>query len=114
MHVLICELVRKYVGDAKIKNENSLELIIELDVKDSQKLPDLAFAMDSNKQELGFSSFGFSKTTIEDVFLKIGDDRIKDPKLLPTKSFYLENEVSNSNKLTGMDKINFLMVQVPE
>ena len=101
----ICELVKKYVGEAKIKNENSLELIIELDVKDSQKLPDLAFAMDSNKKELGFSSFGFSKTTIEDVFLKIGDDRIKDPKLLPSKNFYLENEITNTDKLTGLELI---------
>ena len=101
----ICELVRKYISDAKIKNENSLELIIELDVKDSQKLPDLAFAMDSKKQDLGFSSFGFSKTTIEDVFLKIGDDRVKDPNLMPSKSFYLDNVVSNSNKLTGFELI---------
>ena len=87
--------------DAKIKNENSLELIIELDVKDTQKLPDLAFAMESQKKELGFLNFGFSKTTIEDVFLRIGDDRVKESTLLPTKSFYLDNEVSNKDKLTG-------------
>ena len=73
----ILKLVRKIVPETKIKNENSLEIIMELDIDNTEKLPALAEQLDKSRKELGYSSFGFSKTTIEDVFLKIEESKDK-------------------------------------
>ena len=73
----ILKLVQKHAPTSKIKNENSLEIIIEMDLSGTSKLPDLAQDLDKNRENLGYSSFGFSRTTIEDVFLKVGEGRDK-------------------------------------
>ena len=96
----ILKLVRKIVTESKIKNENSLEIIIELDIHNSEKLPALAEQLDKSRKELGYSSFGFSKTTIEDVFLKIGEGRDKHGLTEPDE-VYQQYQVSDIPKVKG-------------
>ena len=96
----ILKLVRKIVTESKIKNENSLEVIIELDIHNSEKLPALAEQLDKSRKELGYSSFGFSKTTIEDVFLKIGEGRDKHGLTEPDE-VYQQYQVTDIPKVKG-------------
>ena len=103
----ILQLVQKHVKNANIKNENSLEIIIELDIKKSDVIPPLASALDSSRESLGYSSFGFSKTTIEDVFLRVGEGRDKHAALDHAKAdkLYKEYEVSKVAKVSGSEML---------
>ena len=92
--------IRQIVAESKIKNENSLEIIIELDIQNSEKLPALAEHLDKSRNELGYSSFGFSRTTIEDVFLKVGEGRDKHGLTKPDEAHQLY-KVSDIPKVTG-------------
>ena len=96
----ILKLVRRFVTESRIKNENSLEVIMELDIQKSDKLPALAEQLDKSRKELGYTSFGFSKTTIEDVFLKIGEGRDKHGLTEPDE-VYKQYQVSDIPKVKG-------------
>ena len=100
----ILNLVKKYAPTSKIKNENSLEIIIEMDLPGTTKLPDLAQDLDKNRGNLGYSSFGFSKTTIEDVFLKVGEGRDKHINIDEEGSnVYNEHSVTSIPKVRGKE-----------
>ena len=98
----IVDLVASHVPTSKLKNENSLEVIIELDIPDAGSLPPLATALDKSKAEVGFSSFGFSKTTIEDVFLRVGEERDRHESVqVDEKKMYEDINVSDQRKVKG-------------
>ena len=100
----ILKLVQKHAPTSKIKNENSLEIIIEMDLSGTSKLPDLAQDLDKNRENLGYSSFGFSRTTIEDVFLKVGEGRDKHINIDDVGSnVYNEYSVTNIPKVKGTE-----------
>ena len=100
--------VKKHVESSRLKNVNSLELIIELSVPNSEKMAPLAEELDRSKDKLGFSSFGFSKTTIEDVFLKVGEGRDKHAALDGTGSVvdvYQDYQVAEVPKVSGSEML---------
>lgn len=98
----IVDLVSSHVATSKLKNENSLEVIIELDIPNAGSLPTLATALDKSKAEIGFSSFGFSKTTIEDVFLRVGEERDRHQTVVvDEKKMYEDINVSDQQKVKG-------------
>ena len=101
----ILQLVQKHISTSKIKNENSLEIIIELDITGSEKLAALAQEMDKSRDKLGYSSFGFSKTTIEDVFLKVGEGRDKHIGIQEADNIYNEYQVSDIQKVKGSEML---------
>ena len=71
----VLSLVQKYVSRAEVRTDNVGEMNLSLDVAKTEVLPDLAQALDANRTRLGFLNFGFSKTTMEDVFLKVGEEK---------------------------------------
>ena len=79
---------------------------MELDIKKSDLIPPLASALE-NHRHLGYTSFGFSKTTIEDVFLRVGEGRDKHVAHDHTKadSLYKEYEVSDVSKVRGFEML---------
>ena len=100
--------MKKHVENSRVKNVNSLELIIELNVANSEKMAPLAEELDKSKEKLGFSSFGFSKTTIEDVFLKVGEGRDKHATLSGTEAagdVYQEYQVAEVPKVSGSEML---------
>ena len=100
--------MKKHVENSRVKNVNSLELIIELNVANSAKMAPLAEELDKSKVKLGFSSFGFSKTTIEDVFLKVGEGREKHAALEGTEDggdIYQEYQVAEVPKVSGSEML---------
>ena len=101
----ILQLVQRHVASSRIKNENSLEIIIELDISGSEKLAGLALDLDKGREGLGYSSFGFSKTTIEDVFLRIGEGRDRHDHINddPEENVYKDYQVSDVPKVKGSE-----------
>ena len=100
--------VKKHVDSSRIKNTNSLEVIIELNLPNSEKIGPLAEELDKSKDSLGFSSFGFSKTSIEDVFLKVGEGRERHAALNGVEAngdVYQEYQVAEVPKVSGTEML---------
>ena len=99
--------MKKHVASSRIKNVNSLEVIIELNIPTSERMGPLAEELDKSKDSLGFSSFGFSKTSIEDVFLKVGEGRERHGGLSSdgTGDVYQEYQVADVPKVSGSEML---------
>ena len=100
----ILQLVQKHISTSKIKNENSLEIIVALDITGTEKLAALAEDLDQFRDKLGYSSFGFTKTTVEDVFLNIANDNDK-PDISEVEDVYKEYEVTDIQKVEGSEML---------
>lgn len=62
--------VRKYVPDARVESNISAELSLVLPHESAYQFEALFLNLESNKTELGISSFGASVTTMEEVFIR--------------------------------------------
>ena len=67
-------LVRLFVPSAEKVTDVGMELSFILPSSDASKFPDLFDKLESTKASLGIGSFGVSITTMEEVFLKVGED----------------------------------------
>ncbi|KAI1307954.1 Phospholipid-transporting ATPase ABCA3 [Halotydeus destructor] len=90
------DLVRRHFPRGGIKSEIDTEVILALESEDghtdSSRLPVFFGQLEQLKPKLGVASFGLSLTTLEDVFLKVGQ--------LETSS---EETQSNDSSLTQHD-----------
>ncbi|CAJ0942040.1 unnamed protein product, partial [Mesorhabditis belari] len=67
------ELLRRYCGDAEMQSHIGQEAAFLLAASNRPRFPEMFRDMEANKEKLGISSFGVSITTMEEVFLKVGD-----------------------------------------
>jgi len=66
-------MIQSHVPAAELKNQEGSDIVFHLPVDDSPKFPDMFQSLETAKDQLGISSFGLSLTTMEDVFLKVGE-----------------------------------------
>ena len=66
----ISEIVTKYVPEAQLESNISAELSYVLPSSSSQSFEAMFHHLESNRHDLGISSYGASVTTMEEVFLK--------------------------------------------
>lgn len=71
----IFSLVQRYVPEAKLESAISAECKILLPHNASPRFPDLFDAIDKNKNSLQIFSVGLSETTIEEVFMKMFEEK---------------------------------------
>ncbi|KAL1463191.1 hypothetical protein WDU94_014968 [Cyamophila willieti] len=69
----VTQLIQSYVPDATLHNTQSSQISYTLPTQDTSKFPALFEALENKKTGLGISSIGIACTTIEEVFLKVGD-----------------------------------------
>lgn len=69
----IINTVKSYVPMASIKSSTGNSLTISLPTNDTSALSSLFLHLDKNKSNLNISNFGVSITTMEEVFLKVGE-----------------------------------------
>uniref|UniRef100_A0A8D8ZYL0 ATP-binding cassette sub-family A member 3 n=1 Tax=Cacopsylla melanoneura TaxID=428564 RepID=A0A8D8ZYL0_9HEMI len=69
----VTQLIQSYVPDATLHNTQSSQLTYTLPTQDTSKFPALFESLETKKTGLGISSIGIACTTIEEVFLKVGD-----------------------------------------
>ncbi|KAI5744367.1 hypothetical protein M8J76_001734 [Diaphorina citri] len=69
----ITDLIQSHVPDASLHNTQSSQITYTLPTQDTSPFPALFAALEEKKSALGISSIGIACTTIEEVFLKVGD-----------------------------------------
>ncbi|KAK6177284.1 hypothetical protein SNE40_015412 [Patella caerulea] len=80
----VTQVVQKYVPSSVLESQISAEISYLLPNEESAKFPALFREIEDRKNELGINSFGTSATTMEEVFLKVGegvDDEDDEPQL---------------------------------
>lgn len=70
---LVTELLQKYIPEIQIESENDNELSYALPDGRNQLFADMLEKLESMELQLNLSGFGISLTTIEEVFLKLGN-----------------------------------------
>lgn len=72
----ITNLIKKHVKNAELNSNISTELSFVLPKEDASKFPGLFIELEAYKEELSIVNIGISVTTVEEVFLKIGDNEL--------------------------------------
>ena len=67
------QLVKSFVPEAEQVTDVAAELSFILPSSSTPSFPDLFDKMEATKAELGILSFGVSITTMEEVFMKVGE-----------------------------------------
>ncbi|XP_070581084.1 phospholipid-transporting ATPase ABCA3-like isoform X2 [Ptychodera flava] len=70
----ISSIVQHHVPDAELENNIGAELSYILPHESSANFEALFTELESQKADVGIASYGASVTTMEEVFLKVGDD----------------------------------------
>lgn len=71
---VITDLIKYYVPSAIVESNVGLELSIILPSDFSHQFEKLFTEIESRQEELGISSYGASVTTLEEVFIKVGEE----------------------------------------
>ena len=70
----IIQTIAKYVSEYKILTNVATDLTIQLPLSYIEKFPALFNELDDKKGSLGFVEYGISVTTLEEVFLNVGEE----------------------------------------
>uniref|UniRef100_A0A7M5XMD2 ABC transporter domain-containing protein n=1 Tax=Clytia hemisphaerica TaxID=252671 RepID=A0A7M5XMD2_9CNID len=68
-------LIENYVPTAQLESNIGLELSFILPSEYSNKFEELFTEIESNREGLGIASYGASVTTLEEVFIKVGEEQ---------------------------------------
>ena len=71
------QLVKSFVPKAEQVTDVGAELSFILPASSAPSFPDLFSRLDMDKAPLGIEGFGVSVTTMEEVFMKVGEDQGK-------------------------------------
>ncbi|KAK3101854.1 hypothetical protein FSP39_006814 [Pinctada imbricata] len=77
---MVTALVRKHIASAELESDISAELTYLLPFHESDKFESLFEDIEKTKEKLGLTSYGTSATTMEEVFLKVGESDKDDDK----------------------------------
>lgn len=69
----IYQVVKKHVGGAQILTNVATDLAIQLPLSDLSKFPAMFAELDEKKSVLKYEEYGISVTTLEEVFLNVGN-----------------------------------------
>ena len=72
------EIISSKVAGSELLENNQEEVLYRLDNDQSEKFPEMFLELEANKTELDIANFGLDLTTMDDVFLKIGELERKD------------------------------------
>lgn len=67
-------LIQSHIPSATLESQISAEVSYLLPFNETSKFEKLFLSIETNMQELGVNSFGVSATTMEEVFLKVGEN----------------------------------------
>ena len=70
----IIDTVKKHSANAKVLSNIATDLSMQLPMEDIGRFPALFDDLDSHKDQLRYAEYGISITTLEEVFLRIGED----------------------------------------
>lgn len=71
------EFIRKHIHDFFINQNTVSEMIYNIPFEASAQFPQMFEELDDTMDKIGISSYGIAITSLEDVFLKVGEERHK-------------------------------------
>ncbi|XP_033100067.1 ATP-binding cassette sub-family A member 3-like [Anneissia japonica] len=98
-------VIQKHVPDAELESNVGSEISFVLPSESSGKFEVLFEELESNKSSFGIASYGASVTTMEEVFLKVGestDDTLKD-KLQNLGPAVIKSNGTANHSMLAMD-----------
>ena len=99
---VIMDKIREYLDDAELSSDYGLEMKVQLTKEGNDKLEGLFQYMEEKGREIGIKEFGISMTTLEDVFLKVGnmfnEEAMDDKRLLQEKETDPNSEANDAIK----------------
>lgn len=70
------EFIEKYVHEYQVNQSTVSEIIYNIPFEASAQFPQMFKELDQSLEVIGISSYGIAVTSLEDVFLKVGEDHI--------------------------------------
>lgn len=100
----IINLISKHIPSSKLNSNINTEISFVLPKEEAAKFPELLRDLETNKDNLNIVNIGISVTTVEEVFLKIGDlENVEDDDLIETndsdKAVIVEQNVTDDSGL---------------
>jgi ABC-type multidrug transport system ATPase subunit len=95
----VLSLVAKHVPAGAVASDVGAELSFTLPTDQTRAFPELFKELDANLQRLGFSSYGISCTTLEEVFLSVARGGVGGKHVVKNRKSLDENE--NKTKALG-------------
>ncbi|XP_012941784.1 ATP-binding cassette sub-family A member 3 [Aplysia californica] len=92
---ILTDVIQSFVASAELETIINREVSYLLPDNESSKFASLFRELESKKEKLGITSFGTSATTMEEVFLKVGDNAYDDEDSLNGQ----DNGATNGGKL---------------
>ena len=101
----LTEVIQSHVQSAKLEGDISKEIKYILPKSEIDKFEGLFQALEKDTEALGIESFGVSLTTLEDVFLKIGDQLGHHKKKFDSKLQQMEMNEGGEDDEVELEKI---------
>lgn len=95
----IQEIIAKHIPEMSVVSDVAKELCVRLPTNTSKRFPGLFDELDNDKQELGIQSYGISVTTVEEVFLKVAENRYMDSNVEVENSGNTAVEIDDQDTL---------------
>ncbi|XP_050413869.2 phospholipid-transporting ATPase ABCA3 [Patella vulgata] len=95
----VTQVVQKYIPSSVLESQISAEVSYLLPNEESAKFSALFREIEDRKNELGINSFGTSATTMEEVFLKVGEgveDEDDEPQLNGVQNPAFQKDVTQN------------------
>jgi ATP-binding cassette, subfamily A (ABC1), member 3 len=93
----VMNIIRSYIPNSQIKSDINTEIIYTLEndnnvisdqvVNSSSQLASLFDKLEKSYRKLGINSCGLTVTTMEDVFLRVGNECIDNEKMVKTNNY---------------------------
>ncbi|UYV62551.1 ABCA3 [Cordylochernes scorpioides] len=96
---IVLKAVQNFVSNAEIESNMGQELSITLPTDSVIKFESLFTYLEENKKELGIQSYGASVTTLEEVFLKVGEHAMSKMKYIRGEELRAFEEVRLNNQM---------------
>ncbi|XP_029725464.2 phospholipid-transporting ATPase ABCA3 [Aedes albopictus] len=103
---LLCQILKNYIPDVRVETDIGSELSFVLKDSHIEVFQKMLEELEHRMEECGITSYGISRTTMEEVFLKAGSDTLLETENSNGTSIETSNEnysLNNVNLLTGSD-----------
>ncbi|KAK6172501.1 hypothetical protein SNE40_016137 [Patella caerulea] len=110
----VTELVQTHIPLATLESEISAEISYLLPNEASPKFSTLFRDIEIQKNQLGINSFGTTATTMEEVFLKVGeqvDDDESNGSIDKVKPYMFQNSGFSNSQLTKNTSATYIQIQ---
>ncbi|WKY01599.1 hypothetical protein Q1695_015533 [Nippostrongylus brasiliensis] len=102
------KILKKHVSGAKVENLKAKLMSVALPKREQEGVPKMLASLENQKEELCIDSFGLSLSTLEDVFLRVGQLATKDASVAVELVKDEKNDIQRSCWLQPFQQIRYI------